>query len=39
MDKNVCAYYRTSSNTNVGNDKDSKKDNNIQSELMLNQKD
>ena len=25
MDKNVCAYYRTSSNTNVGNDKDSKK--------------
>ena len=25
MDKNVCAYYRTSSATNVGNDKDSKK--------------
>ena len=25
MDKNVCTYYRTSSNTNVGNDKDSKK--------------
>ena len=24
MDKNVCAYYRTSSATNVGNDKDSK---------------
>ena len=25
MDKNVCAYYRTSSAVNVGSDKDSKK--------------
>ena len=40
MDKNVCAYYRTSSAVNVGSDKDSKKETTtLQYFLTLNQKD